>query len=178
MSSALFLDRDGVINYDYGYVAKPSDFNFVEGIFPLVRCAKKAGWLVIIVTNQAGVARGYFSTESFHDLMSWVLLEFKKESCEVDDYFACFTHPNAKLHELRAFDLRRKPGPGMLFEAAEKHNIDLSRSVFIGDQFSDVLAGLHAGIGSIYFLNEGNKALNLPTNVSVISNFNQVSIEA
>ena len=174
---ALFLDRDGVINKDYGYISKVSDIDFVDGIFPLVRYANELGFLVLIITNQAGVAHGYFEKTNFHKLMNWIVDEFKEQSCKIDDYFACFTHPDAKVPELRRLDYRRKPGPGMILEAAEKHNVNLSRSIFIGDQFTDVLAGLHAGVGKTYLLDCDINTQNLPNNVSVISTLKQVFIE-
>ena len=174
---ALFLDRDGVINHDYGYVSSTSDIDFIDGIFSLVWKANNAGWPVIIITNQAGVAHGYYDKDQFHTLMTWIVDEFRKRSCKIDDYFSCFSHPDAAISQFCAVDFRRKPAPGMLFEAAEKHNIDLGRSIFIGDQFTDVLAGLHAGIGNMYFFGCTKRIFNLPAGVSIISSLKQVVVE-
>ena len=90
---ALFLDRDGVINVDHGYVCLKENFIFIDGIFDLVAKANQKGYLVVIITNQAGIGRGYYIELDFHNLMSWVVLEFSKKSGSIDGIYFCPDHP-------------------------------------------------------------------------------------
>ena len=144
---ALFLDRDGVINVDHGYVCKPYDFHFVEGIFELVAAANRAGYLVLVVTNQAGIGRGYYSVEGFLRLSEWMCDRLIVEGAPIADVFYCPFHPEHGVGDCKIDSFDRKPNPGMLLHAANVHGIDMKRSIMIGDKDSDMQAALNAGVG-------------------------------
>ena len=143
---ALFLDRDGVINVDHGYVIRREDFHFVDGIFDLVRHAKSQGYLVVVVTNQAGIGRGYYTEEQFHQLMGWVAERFAENGGAIDKVYFCPDHPEHGIGQYRRQSSMRKPGPGMILTACEELNIDLTKSLLIGDNVSDIEAGRAAGV--------------------------------
>jgi D-glycero-D-manno-heptose 1,7-bisphosphate phosphatase len=148
---ALFLDRDGVINEDFGYVYKIANFEFMPGIFELIKKANKENYLVIIITNQSGIGRGLFTIEDYQILTEWMLEKFREEGCLVDLILESIIDPNdlnASEFEL----MRRKPNSGMILEAVEKMHIDLNRSILIGDKETDIQAGKTAGIPNLYFL--------------------------
>ena len=144
---ALFLDRDGVINIDHGYVHTPEQFEFVDGIFELCQSAVNNGYCVIVVTNQAGIGRGYFSETQFHQIKEWMCERFKDKNVLITDVFYCPCHPEYGVGHYRKESFNRKPNPGMLLRAAEKHRLDLKRSLMIGDKDSDMHAANKAGIG-------------------------------
>jgi D-glycero-D-manno-heptose 1,7-bisphosphate phosphatase len=145
-SIALFLDRDGVINVDHGYVHRIADFDFMDGVFDLCKLAARAGLLLIVVTNQGGIARGYYSESDFLTLTNWMKERFDEVGAPLTDVFFDPTHPTAGVGAYRRESIERKPNPGMLLKAAEKWSIDLSRSFMIGDMPSDMLAARRAGI--------------------------------
>lgn len=146
---ALFLDRDGVINIDHAYVYRKEDFEFVDGIFELVAAAKKAGYLVVVVTNQAGIGRGYYTETDFYELMDWVREQFSARNGCIDGVYFCPDHPEYGLGEYRRESKFRKPAPGMLLQAANELDIDLETSILVGDKVSDVEAGKAAGVGTL-----------------------------
>lgn len=144
---ALFLDRDGVVNIDHGYVHKISDFDFIDGVFDLALRATKFGYLIIVVTNQAGIGRGLYTEDNFYTLTKWMCRKFELIGVTIDRvYFSPF-HPTAGLGKYLKDDFSRKPNPGMILEAELDFNIDLEASILIGDKISDIKAGLSAGIG-------------------------------
>lgn len=145
MRPALFLDRDGVINVDHGHVYRKEDFDFIPGIFDLVSRANAAGWLVVIVTNQAGIAKNYYSEADFRLLMKWVCQQFAQRGAHIDGVYHCPHHPEFGPEETRNCNCR-KPNPGMLLSAAADLNIDLRQSVLIGDKQSDLQAAQEAGV--------------------------------
>ena len=161
MNKALFLDRDGVINFDKGFVYRIEDFIFKKDIFNIIRLAKSKNYKVIIITNQSGIARGYFSEEDYNNLMSWVLNEFLKKECEIDDTYFCPFYKDGKIKKYKKDSIYRKPNPGMILDAAKKYKLDLNKSVLIGDRLSDIYAGNTAGIKTNLLLNENNKQYNL-----------------
>jgi D-glycero-D-manno-heptose 1,7-bisphosphate phosphatase len=142
----LFLDRDGVINLDHGYVHKRDNFTFIDGIFDLVREACNQNFKVIVITNQAGIGRGYYSEREFHLLTDWMLSEFKDADAPIDKvYFSPF-HPTAGVGIYLKDDVSRKPHPGMIFQAQKDLDINLGMSILVGDSESDIRAGVAAGI--------------------------------
>ena len=145
---ALLLDRDGVINVDHGYVHRPKDFQFIEGIFDLVAAANKSGYLVLVVTNQAGIGRGYYSEEDFHAMTDWMHSQFAQRETRIDAVYFCPFHPEHGVGQYKKDVDCRKPKPGMLLQAASEHSVDLSRSFLVGDKISDIEAGLSAGVGT------------------------------
>lgn len=148
---ALFLDRDGVINRDTGYVYQQQFFQFIDGIFDVVAHAKRLDYRVIVVSNQAGIGRGYFTETDFWTLMDWVKLEFQAHHGDIDQIYFCPHHPE---HGLGAYQCKhpwRKPEPGMLLAACQDFHLDLSQSLLIGDQITDLEAGIAAGVGQIFY---------------------------
>ncbi len=144
---AVFLDRDGVININYGYVHTPESFKFIDGVFDLARHAHNQSYKIIIITNQAGIARGYFTEEQFHRLTVWMCHLFAKAGAPIDRVYYSPYHPTAGLGKYLKDDFSRKPNPGMILQAQSDLGIDLGRSVLIGDNISDIQAGNKAGIG-------------------------------
>ncbi|MDI1298253.1 D-glycero-beta-D-manno-heptose 1,7-bisphosphate 7-phosphatase [Methylotenera sp.] len=144
---ALFLDRDGVINVDVGYLHKPEDCIFVEGIFDLVKRANALGYKVIVVTNQAGIARGYYTETQFLDFSAWMKNEFSRNYAHIDEIYFCPHHPVHGLDKYHTQCDCRKPAPGMFLEAQAAFNIDMQASVMVGDNISDLEAAIAAGVG-------------------------------
>ncbi|WP_063533474.1 HAD family hydrolase [Burkholderia sp. MSMB1589WGS] len=149
---ALFLDRDGVINVDIGYLHRPEDCVFVDGVFELVHRARNAGYDVFVVTNQAGIARGYYSEATFAAFTAWLLQRFAAEDAFITQVYHCPHHPTAGLGEYLTACACRKPAPGMLLAAQREHAIDMARSAMIGDSATDMAAAAAAGVGTRYLL--------------------------
>lgn len=145
---ALFLDRDGVVNVDHGYVHRPADFEFLDGIFDLCRAAKAQGYWIFVVTNQAGIARGFYTEDDFHALTEWMRAEFKAAGAEIDAVYFSPYHPEHGIGDYKRESECRKPGPGMFLQATREFEVDLARSVLVGDKISDIEAGLAAGVAS------------------------------
>ena len=144
---AIFLDRDGVINQERDYVHKIDEFLFIDGVFDACREMSRAGYRLIIITNQAGIARGYYTEDEFHHLTKWMLDEFRRQGVEIDDVYYCPHHPVHGVGEYRRDCDCRKPAPGMILRAAKEHSLDLRRSILVGDKATDIEAGRAAGIG-------------------------------
>lgn len=134
---AVFLDRDGIINVDKEYVHLIEDIEFQDGIFPFCRRIQERGYKPVVVTNQAGVAKGFFPEEDIDRLHSWMKREFQKHDVDILDFFYCPHHPEGVREAYRKESLCRKPNPGMLLAAAEKWGIDLTKSFMVGDKPSD-----------------------------------------
>jgi D-glycero-D-manno-heptose 1,7-bisphosphate phosphatase len=150
---ALFLDRDGVINTDRGYVHRIEDFQLIDGIFDLVRTARELGYAPIVVTNQSGIGRGYYTAADFEIVTKFMLERFVAEDAPIERVYHCPYHPDAVDPEYRADHPDRKPGPGMLLSAARDLDLDLAASAMIGDKASDVGAAKAAGVPRIALLN-------------------------
>lgn len=144
---ALFLDRDGVINVDRGYVHTPEQFEFIDGIFDLCRRAVARGYIIVVVTNQAGIGRGYYTEQDFHALSEWMRAQFLAEGIEIAKIYFCADHPELGIGEYRCDSILRKPAPGMLLAAAKELCIDLAASTLVGDSDTDIQAGIRAGVG-------------------------------
>lgn len=155
--SALFLDRDGVINVDYGYVFKPERFHFIDGIFELVEAANRLDYLVVVITNQAGIGRGFYTESDFQIVTDWMLNQFAKRGVHIDAVYFCPYHPEAVIEQYRKESNMRKPAPGMLLKAAVDLNIDLKTSIVVGDKDSDMQAGLAAGVQFLFQFNKENR---------------------
>jgi len=147
---SLFLDRDGVINVDHGHVHSIEKFDFAPGIFDLVRAANKANWFVVVVTNQAGIAKGFYSETQFAQLTEWMLSRFEMNGARIDRVYHCPHHPDFSVNG-HVCDCR-KPKPGMLFRARDELNIDLGNSIIVGDKCTDLDAGRAAGVRQCYLV--------------------------
>lgn len=146
-NNAIFLDRDGTLNVDKGYVHRIEDWEWIPGAIDAIAAFKKAGFLVIVITNQAGVARGYYSGEDVDKLHAWINDELKKQGAAIDGFYYCPHHP-----EYSEKCGCRKPLPGLLHEAAQDFDIDIDCSWLVGDKAGDIEAGLAAGVKSILVL--------------------------
>jgi D-glycero-D-manno-heptose 1,7-bisphosphate phosphatase len=143
---ALFLDRDGVINHEIGYLHRPEDVRFVDGIFSLCRTAQALGYALVVVTNQSGIARGLYTTADFEALMHWMSLQFAQEGIALTAVYHCPYHPTHGVGEYQRESEDRKPAPGMILRAARDHNLDLAKSLLVGDRCSDIAAANAAGL--------------------------------
>jgi D-glycero-D-manno-heptose 1,7-bisphosphate phosphatase len=147
---AVFLDRDGVVNVEKGYVHRVEEFELLPGVPQAIRLLKDAGFLVIVVTNQSGVARGYYSLDAVHSLHRHLDLELAAFGARIDAYYVCPHHPEHGIGDLKVNCSCRKPLPGMLEQAAADFEIHMSESYMIGDKPTDVAAGLAAGCRPIF----------------------------
>lgn len=144
---ALFLDRDGIVNVDHGYVHRREQFEFIPGIFELTRYAAEIGWPVVIATNQSGIGRGYFDEAAFADLTGWMCAHFAAEGGPIAAVYHCPYHPEAGIGPYGREHPWRKPQPGMILQAAADLGLDLPRSALVGDSPRDIVAAAAAGIG-------------------------------
>ena len=144
MQRAVFLDRDGTINLEREYLYQIEEFEFVPGAPEAIRLLNEAGFVVVVVTNQSGVGRGYYTEDDVEALHRFVSQELARHGAHVDAWMYCPHHPSGRgSYSLPC--LCRKPLPGMLLEAASRFDIDLEHSVMIGDKCSDMEAGVAAG---------------------------------
>lgn len=155
LNKTLFLDRDGVVNVDHGYVSKPKDFEFIDGVFSACKQFQDAGFQIVIVTNQSGIGRGYYSEQDFHALTKWMVAEFKNNGVDILAVYYCPHHPvKANAPYLKQCDCR-KPKPGMLLKAINEHSLNPDLSIMIGDKASDMQAAIGAGVKHKYLVNSG-----------------------
>lgn len=148
---ALFLDRDGVLNVDHGWVGTRERWEWMPGAKEAVCLATARGWHVFLVTNQSGVARGYYDEAAVHALHDWMLEEILRAGGTVDDLRYCPYHPDASVPEYRRHSDWRKPAPGMILSLLCAWGVDPARSVLIGDQPTDMAAAMAAGIAGHLF---------------------------
>ncbi|KAB8054805.1 D-glycero-beta-D-manno-heptose 1,7-bisphosphate 7-phosphatase [Janthinobacterium rivuli] len=174
---ALFLDRDGVINHDSGYTHRIEDFHFIDGIFDLCRAAQQAGYLIIVVTNQAGIGRGYYTEEDFQVLTTWMVGRFAAEGVTITEVLYCPFHPEHGVGEYKRDSFNRKPQPGMILTAAEKHGLDVDSSIMIGDSETDMQAALSAGVKKRYLLIDNCQSIfsTSSTATLLIENFSNIA---
>ena len=171
---ALFLDRDGVINQEVGYLYRPEDVRWVEGIFPLARAAREAGYKLVVVTNQSGIARGLYTTAQFQAVMTWMGAAFDAEGAPLDAVYHCPFHPEHGLGEWKREHEDRKPGPGMLLRAARDLGLDLPRSLLVGDRCSDIAAAHAAGLRRA-FLVRGTEQGSCPGVFTAVERLDEVT---
>jgi D-glycero-D-manno-heptose 1,7-bisphosphate phosphatase len=157
MTKALFIDRDGIINEDKGYIGKPEDIVFCEGVFSLLKAASDKGFKLIVVTNQSGIARGMYTESDMHAVHSFIQKSMLENGVVITDFFHCPHHP-----EYSGECSCRKPHTGMLLSAAAKHGIDLHQSAIIGDKRSDVQTGRNAGLRTSILVKSRYAAENVP----------------
>jgi len=143
LPKALFLDRDGVVNVEKNYLHKPEEFELVEGIIDVCRMYQEEGYLIIVVTNQSGIARGYYSEEDFLHLSQWMEAFLKEQGVDLTHIYYCPHH-----EEISGACDCRKPEPGMFLQAQREYGIDMAASVMIGDNERDITAAKKAGVGT------------------------------
>ena len=149
---ALFLDRDGVINHEVGYLSRKEDVRFVDGIFSLCSTARSLGYRLIVVTNQAGIARGFYTDSDFQELMAWMREQFQQRAIPIDAVYHCPFHPEHGIGKYKREHEDRKPGAGMLRRGAAEFGLDLSLSVMVGDRCSDIQAANTGGLRKAFLL--------------------------
>ena len=142
MKKAVFLDRDGTLNIDHGYVYKIDDFQFIEGSIDALKALKEMGYLLVLVTNQSGIARGYFSEDQFLQLTEWMDWSLADRGVDLDGIYYCPHHPEGK-GEYKEDCACRKPKSGMLLEAIQALKIDPAQSIMVGDKIEDLFAYSH-----------------------------------
>ncbi len=157
---ALFLDRDGVVNIEKNYLHKQEDFEFIDGIFDLCRFYQDKEYLIVVVTNQSGIARGYYTEMDFANLTFWMIDAFAEQGITIAQVYHCPHHPDIS-GECEC----RKPHPGMLFKAASELNIDLVKSVLVGDSERDIEAAHRAGLKETYLFSQEDKETNATQNI-------------
>ncbi|NVM34393.1 MAG: D-glycero-beta-D-manno-heptose 1,7-bisphosphate 7-phosphatase [Candidatus Lokiarchaeota archaeon] len=174
-NKAIFLDRDGVINKEVSYLSDPENFEFIEGSIEALKILKQKKFLLIIITNQAGIARGFFTEETLtaiHDKMNYIL---KKNNIQLDDIYYCPHHPKFT----GSCDCR-KPNPGMILKAQFKHNIDLTKSYMVGDTLNDIQTGIVARCKTVLVLtgygNEEQKKIGIITPDMIFKNLREFAI--
>ncbi len=155
MKPAVFLDRDGVINVDHGYVHDEHDFEFIDGVFEAARELQKMGYLLVLVTNQSGIARGMFSEDRFLSLTQWMDWNFEDNGVEFDGFYYCPHHPEASVAEYKQNCDCRKPQPGMFISARDFLKIDMEKSVMVGDKAEDMMAAQAANVGTKILVRTG-----------------------
>ena len=145
----MFLDRDGVINGEVGYLHKIKDFKFINGVIDSCNYFLSLGYQIIVVTNQSGIGRGLYKEEDFHILNQWMLDNFEQEGVRILDVFFCPHGPDDNCY-------CRKPKPGLFKDAKEKHDIDMNKSWMIGDKEADIEAANNAGISQTILVRSGH----------------------
>ena len=154
MHKILFLDRDGVINIEKDYLYKIEDFEFIDGIIDLCKYYQNNGYKIVVVTNQSGIARKYYTEKDFELLTSWMIDRFLNKQVTITDVYHCPHHPSISGN----CDCR-KPNPGMLLKLQEEFEVDYANSIIIGDKESDIEAGLNAGLIETYLLSEDGSVI-------------------
>jgi len=149
MDKVVFLDRDGVINVEKNYLHKIEDFEFIDGVFKSLLYLQKLDYKLVIVTNQSGIGRGYYTKEQYDILTIWLKEKFKSSSINVSEIYCC---PHAPDVECEC----RKPKIGMIQQASQIINIDYENSWVIGDKSSDIALGLNANIPNTIQVKSGH----------------------
>jgi D-glycero-D-manno-heptose 1,7-bisphosphate phosphatase len=145
----IFLDRDGVINKEKNYLYKIEDIEFIDGVFKTCQYFTNLNYKIIIITNQSGISKGYYTESDYQKLTKWLLSQFHEKKISILDIFHCPHNPESKCS-------CRKPKPGMFIQAKKKYNIDMKKSWMIGDKEVDILASNSAGIENTILVRSGH----------------------
>ena len=151
-NKAIFFDRDGTLNVDVHYLHVPEKFIWVEGAIAAIRWANEHGYLVIVVTNQSGIARGYYDETAVHRLHDWMNAELAAYGAHIDAFYYCPHHIEGKIPAYTRFCDCRKPAPGMILRAIDEYAIDPAASYMFGDAESDVGAAENAGVRGVRYV--------------------------
>jgi len=153
---AAFIDRDGVINAELHYVHRIEDFHVLPGVYDGLRALARAGFALVVVTNQAGIAKGLYDQAAFERLTDHMRAQMAAEGITLEAVYHCPHHPAGSVAAYTVECDCRKPAPGMLLQAAREHGLDLARSVMIGDKPSDTQAGRAAGVALTVLVESGH----------------------
>lgn len=148
---AAFLDRDGVLNADTGYVHRPDQFQWIPGAQDAIKRLNEAGYLVFVISNQSGVARGFYSEDDVQALHRWIASQIEAAGARIDGFEYCPDHPEAKIERYRRDSSRRKPAPGMILDCLARFPVDRAKSFLVGDKDIDMQAAAAAGIAGYRF---------------------------
>ncbi len=148
-NKALFLDRDGTINIEKNYLFRIEDFEFREGIFEVAKAFFDRGYLIFVVTNQSGIARGFYSEEDFQLLTNWMKVQFRQNGVEITKVYHCPHHP-----DFTGECVCRKPEPGLILKAIQEYKLNPDECVLIGDSERDTESGKRAGVHQIFKIKE------------------------
>jgi D-glycero-D-manno-heptose 1,7-bisphosphate phosphatase len=159
----IFLDRDGVINKEVGYLHEIKKFEFIEGIFDACKHFHKVGYEIIIITNQSGISRGLYSEDDFKSLNTWMVNQFKNKGISILDTIHCPHHPDDKCQ-------CRKPLPGMFLRCKNTMNINMELSWAIGDKETDIIAARKAGVDQTILVRSGHKIDELNSQAKYVIN--------
>nr|ADA82647.1 D,D-heptose 1,7-bisphosphate phosphatase [Candidatus Blochmannia vicinus] len=162
MNNAIFMDRDGTINVDKSYVHNINNFFFIENVIDAMIILKKMNFFLIIVTNQSGIARGLFTKNDFLLLTKWMIFYLKLYHVHIDAIYFCPHHSKGIVKKFKQTCLCRKPNPGMLLDAKQRFNINMTNSYMVGDTENDMLAGQSAGIGTNVLVCSGKETKKRP----------------
>ena len=157
----IFLDRDGVINKEVNYLHKIDDFEFIDGIFDACLYLQSLSYKIIIITNQSGISRGYYSHSDYQKVTQWMLDQFRYKNINILDIFHCPHGPDSTCD-------CRKPKPGMFLKAKTKHDIDMEKSWMIGDKERDIIAANSAGIYNTILVRSGHRIDEPNSNANII----------
>ena len=180
MSKFAFLDRDGVINFDHGYVYDISNFVFLPGIFDFCRSLINLDYSIAIVTNQSGIARGYYTIDQYQSLTSWMLGKFSENNVQITTIKFCPYHEQGVVPEYTQQSYDRKPYPGMIMKCFQEYNINVYNSFIIGDKLTDLLAGKAANLSrgilfdpqSKFSLTDISRITDKQFNIGLVRSFN------
>jgi len=167
MNKALLLDRDGVINKEINYLYRIEDVEFIDGIFETCRFFQQLGFLLIVITNQAGIARGKYTVDDFNKLNDWMLNEFQQRGVAISKTYYCPYHPTEGIGHYRKDSYDRKPNPGMILKARDDFHLNLQDSILVGDKEDDIEAGVNAGVGTNVLVKSGHPVFG-PSKADVI----------
>lgn len=175
MKKAAFLDRDGVINLDHAYVHEIEAFEWIPGVLEAAKSLIDAGYILVVVTNQSGIGRGYYDEATFEKLTSWMKEQFAQADAPLSAVYFCPHHPEKALDAYRCDCDCRKPHPGMLLQAQKELNIDMANSLMFGDKQGDMQAALAAGVPTRILVGKDGKKLPsaVPECTSVALNLRQ-----
>ena len=157
LKKALFLDRDGIINEDTGYPHKPEQIVFKDGIFSFCKKAVAKGYILVVITNQAGIAKGHFTEQDVRHLHDWMSNKFREQGITIAGFYYCPFHKDGVLSRYKKDSNHRKPKPGMIIKAADDLGIDVGNSKVVGDKLSDriELEGLQSIIVKSTYVPDG-----------------------
>jgi D-glycero-D-manno-heptose 1,7-bisphosphate phosphatase len=157
VNKAVFLDRDGTINVEKNYLYKPEDFEFILGVPKAIESLNRSGYKVIVISNQSGVARGYYSEDDLLFLHEYIERKLAAENARIDAFYYCPHHPLATVEKYRVDCNCRKPKPGLFERAIKDFDVDITKSWAVGDRMRDVKPALNLGIrGALLLTGQGN----------------------
>lgn len=169
MNKAVFLDRDGTINVDKGYLYKIEDFEYLPGVIEGLKKLQDAGYLLIVITNQSGIARGYYTEDDYKKLDVWMRNDLSKNGVKLTDTFYCPYLPDATIEKYKKDSPDRKPGIGLFIKASKKYKIDIHKSVAIGDQKRDLCICKYGASGIL--ISDQSDIGNKNNNIFIAANF-------